>query len=313
MSSPATVLPRKLKSDASGEQQAIAALAQAASVEMTWHDSVHLDACRDFLPPGARIYVSHIPGQSWRETLSTCVAVRAAGLEPVPHVPVRELADEAALENLLATLVAEAAVLRVLLIAGDRSKPLGPFSQALDVLQSRQLERHGIRQVTVAGHPERHRQIAASELRRAERDKLAWAADAGIELEFLTQFFFEVAPFISWVKDLRAKGVRARIIAGLTGPAKLATLFKYALRCGVGPSIRALGARPGSFAGLVGERGPEPLVRAIAHIAAEGGINPVGIHLYSFGGLERSCAWINAVVHGHFALDDADAFAVDSQ
>ena len=311
MSSPATVLPRNLNSGASGEQEAIAALAQAASVEMTWHDSVHLDACRDFLPSGTLIYVSHIPGQTWRETLSTCVAVRAVGLEAVPHVPVRELTDAAALENLLAELVAQAAVRRLLLIAGDRSKPLGPFSQALDVLQSGQLERHGIRRVTVAGHPEGHPRVSASELRWAERDKLAWAADAGIELEFLTQFFFEVAPFISWVKDLRAKGVRERIIAGLTGPAKLTTLFKYALRCGVGPSIRALGARPGSFAGLVGERGPERLVRAIAQAAAEGGLEPIGIHLYSFGGLAQSCAWIDAVARGRFALDDAGAFTVD--
>jgi methylenetetrahydrofolate reductase (NADPH) len=313
MSSPATVFPRKLKSGLTGEQQAIAALAQAASVEMTWHDCVHLDECRDFLPPGTPMYVSHIPGQSWRETLSTCVAVRAAGLEPVPHVPVRELTDETALENLLAELVAQAAVRRVLFIAGDRSKPLGPFSQALDVLQSGQLERHGIRQVMVAGYPEGHPRISASELRRAEGDKLAWAVDAGIELEFLTQFFFEVPPFIAWVRDLRAKGVRARIIAGLTGPAKLATLFKYALRCGIGPSIRALGARPGSLAGLAGERGPERLVRAIAHAAAEGGLEPIGIHLYSFGGLVRSCAWIDAVAHDRFALDDAGAFALDSR
>jgi methylenetetrahydrofolate reductase (NADPH) len=223
------------------------------------------------------------------------------------------LTDEAALENLLAELVAQAAVRRVLLIAGDRSDPLGPYSQALNVLRSGQLERHGIRWVTVAGHPEGHPRISASELRRAEGDKLAWAADAGIELEFLTQFFFEAAPFIAWVEDLRAKGVRARILAGLTGPAKLTTLFKYALRCGVGPSIRALGARPASFAGLVGERGPERLVRAIAHAAAEGGLGPIGIHLYSFGGLVQSCAWINAVAHGRFALDNAAAFTVDSQ
>jgi len=312
MSSPATVLPHNLKGGASGEQQAIAALAQAASVEMTWHDSVHLDACRDLLPPGTPMYVSHIPAQSWRETLSTCVAVRAAGLEPVPHVPVRELMDEAALENLLAELVGRGAVRRVLLIAGDRSKPLGPFSQALDVLQSGQLERHGIRRVTVAGHPEGHPRISATELRQAERDKLAWAADAGVELEFLTQFFFEAAPFISWVEGLRAKRVRARVTAGLTGPAKLTTLFKYALRCGVGPSIRALGARPASFAGLVGERGPERLVRAIADAAAEGGLEPIGIHLYSFGGLVQTCTWIDAVARGRFALDDAGAFTVET-
>jgi methylenetetrahydrofolate reductase (NADPH) len=312
MSSPATASLHSARDAAVGEEKlAIAALAQAASVEMTWHDSVHLDACRAFLTSGTLMYVSHIAGQTWRETLSTCVAVRGAGLEPVPHLPVRELTDEAVLEGLLSDLVARADVKRVLLIAGDRAAPLGPFSQALDVLQCGLLARYGIREVTVAGHPEGHPRIPASELERAEREKLARAADAGIALEFLTQFFFEPEPFLRWVRELRATGVRARIVAGLAGPAKLSTLFKYALRCGVGPSIRALGMRPGSFAGLVGERGPESVVRAIARAMAEEEIGPAGMHLYSFGGLERSCAWIGAVARGSFVLDDSGAFIVE--
>jgi methylenetetrahydrofolate reductase (NADPH) len=312
MSSPATVSPRSAPDAVADETRAIAALAQRASVEMTWHDSVHLDACSALLSPGTLMYVSHIPGQTWRETLTTCEAVRAAGLEPVPHVPVRELTGEAALDSVLRELVARAGVRRVLLIAGDRADSLGPFSEALDVMRSDSLATFGIRQVTVAGHPEGHPRISSSELRRAERDKVACAANNGIALEFLTQFFFEPAPFLGWVKQLRASGVRARVVAGLAGPARLATLFKYALRCGVGPSIRALGARPGSFTALVGERGPESVVRAIARAANEGDIEPVGIHLYSFGGLERSCAWVDAVARGRFTLADAGEFAVDS-
>jgi methylenetetrahydrofolate reductase (NADPH) len=313
MSSPATVLPHSARAAADDEKQAIAALAQSVSVEMTWHDSVHLDACRAFLAPGTLMYVSHIPGQTWRETRSTCEAVRAAGLEPVPHVPVRELESKAALDSVLAEFVARAGVKRLLLIAGDRANPLGPFSEALDVMRSGALGRYGIRQVTVAGHPEGHPRIASSALRRVERDKLACAANTGIELEFLTQFFFEPAPFLGWVRELRSSSVHARIVAGLAGPAKLATLFKYALRCGVGASIRVLGTRPGSFTGLVGERGPESVVRAIARAAGEREIGPTGIHLYSFGGLERSCAWIDAVARGRFTLDDAGAFVVDSR
>jgi len=310
MSSPATVSPRSTRDAAVDEKQAIAALAQRASIEMTWHDSVHLDACGAFLSPGTLMYVSHIPGQTWRETLSTCEAVRTAGLEPVPHVPVRELTGKAALDNLLAELVARASVKRLLLIAGDRADPLGPFSEALDVMRSDSLATFGIRQITVAGHPEGHPRISSSELRRAERGKLVYAANNGVALEFLTQFFFEPAPFLSWVRELRASGVPARVVAGLAGPAKLTTLFKYALRCGVGGSIRALGARPGSFTALVGERGPENIVRAIARAADESDIEPVGLHLYSFGGLERSCAWIDAVGRGHFTLDDAGDFMV---
>jgi methylenetetrahydrofolate reductase (NADPH) len=280
---------------------------------MTWRDCGELAACARLLAPGTLMYVSHIPGQAWAQTVSTSVAVRAAGLEPVPHVPVRELTDEATLRSLLEQLVAQARVTRLLLIAGDRAEPRGPFAETLDVLGSGLFAQAGIRQVTVAGHPEGHPRIAAPELRRAERAKLAWAATAAAELTFLSQFSFDAAPFLGWMRALRAQGVRARIVAGLAGPAHLSTLFKYALRCGVGPSLRALGARPASLVGLVGERGPESVVRAIARIAGVAAMEPVGIHLYSFGGLTRSCAWIEAVARGRFALDDSGGFNVDAR
>jgi methylenetetrahydrofolate reductase (NADPH) len=277
-------------------------------VETTWHDASRLKACHGLLARRALAYVSFVPGQTWRETISSCVAVRAAGLEPVPHIPARELSSVEALDNLVAQLATRAGVRRVLLIGGDRSVPAGPFAQSLDVLRSGMLARNGIRDVAVAGHPEGHPRIADAELRRAEREKIAYAAQQEIGLTFVTQFFFDAAPFLSWAREIRARDARVRIVAGLAGPASLATLIKYALRCGVGPSIRALGARPGTFMDLIGDRGPESLVRAIARSAAE--LDPIGIHVYSFGGLARTCAWIDAVAHGRFALDEEKGFTV---
>ncbi|TMH53570.1 MAG: hypothetical protein E6H53_19620 [Betaproteobacteria bacterium] len=84
-------------------------------------------------------------------------------------------------------------------------------------------------------------------------------------------------------------------MAGLAGPARLTTLFKYAVRCGVGPSIRALGARPALFAKLTTERDPESIVRAIVHARSAGGLGEFGIHLFSFGGLAHTCGWLHAL------------------
>jgi methylenetetrahydrofolate reductase (NADH) len=293
------------------EALAIAELAQHASVETTWHDCADLAESRRLLAPQTLVYVSHIPGQTWQQTLQSCVSVRVAGFEPVPHLPVRELTDEPALERVLAALVAQARVRRVLLIAGDRTNAAGPFSAVMDVLRCGVLERHGIREITVAGHPEGHPRISSAELRRAEREKVTFAAEAGIELTFLTQFFFEPAPFLDWLRERRAQGVRTRIVAGLAGPTRLRTLFRYARRCGVGPSLRALGTDPASLARLAGERDPSSLARAIARARAEDGVEPVGIHLYSFGGLARTCAWIDAVANRRFVLDSDSGFGVD--
>jgi len=160
----------------------------------------------------------------------------------------------------------------------------------------------------VAGHPEGHPKLTRDELRRIERDKVTLAAEQNLELTFLTQFVFDAAPFLGWARELRALGVRSRLVVGLAGPAALSTLVKYAIRCGVGPSIRALTANPTSIAKLVGDRGPEKIVRAVAAAGVAGEIETFGIHLYSFGGLARTCAWMRAVADGRFALDGEGAF-----
>jgi methylenetetrahydrofolate reductase (NADPH) len=277
------------------ERAQVAALARSASVEMTWHDADQLASCRSQLAPGTELFVSHLPTQTWRQTIETCAAVRAHGFEPVPHVPVRRLADVGAFEQLVADLVARAQVSRVLLIAGDAPEPVGAFSATLDALRSGVLAAHGIDRVFVAGHPEGHPQVADDELRRAERHKVAFAVAHDLELTFLTQFFFDAEPFLAWARRLRREGVQARLVAGLAGPARLTTLFKYALRCGVGPSIRALGSRPALFGKLSGERDPESIVRAIARASASGELDEVGIHLFSFGGLAQTCSWLRVL------------------
>jgi methylenetetrahydrofolate reductase (NADPH) len=276
-------------------RDAIASLARDATVEMTWHDVGELARCRLLLAQDTAVFASHLPSQSWRQTLETCVAIRDHGFEPVPHIPVRRLAGWKELERLTEDLVREARVTCALIIAGDTPKPEGPYHATLDVLSTGVLAANGIRRIFVAGHPEGHPVLGEDELRRAECEKLVFAASHGLEVAFLTQFFFEAAPFLAWARLLRAQGVGARLVAGLAGPARVSTLFKYALRCGVGASIRALGARPAQMSRLLGERDPLPIVCAIAGECAAGRLGDVGIHLFSFGGLERACAWL----HGH--------------
>jgi methylenetetrahydrofolate reductase (NADPH) len=304
--------PRVSRAELVVLHEAIVALARAASVEMTWRDTAELDACRPLLPTGTDMYASYLPGQSLRQTLTTCVAIREAGFEPVPHIAVRQFADVEALEELATDLFAQAQVQRVLLIAGDIEKPFGPFSSTLDALRSNALTERGIRRIVVAGHPEGHPTVSRDELWKAEMGKVLFAEQHGLELAFLTQFLFVASPFLEWARGLRADGIKSRLIVGLAGPAKLSTLVKYAIRCGVGPSIRALTANPGSFAKLVGERGPEKVVRAVAAAGVAGEIDNFGIHLFSFGGLVRTCKWMHAVADGRFVLDEDGGFRVQA-
>jgi methylenetetrahydrofolate reductase (NADPH) len=150
--------------------------------------------------------------------------------------------------------------------------------------------------------------VTLDEIRCAERGKTALASAAGLDVTLVSQFFFECAPFLEWVSSVRSQRVRTRIVAGLAGPAGLATLCRFALRCGVGPSIRALSARPTSVMGLVGNRGPEPVVRELAQARGAGETDFDGIHLFSFGGFLRSCQWLSCVGAGDFRMNDRGGF-----
>jgi methylenetetrahydrofolate reductase (NADPH) len=274
-------------------ERTVARLAQQASLEISIRDAKSLPASRSLLAPGKRLYVNHMPGQSWKDTEGMCRLVRDAGFEPIPHLPVRLIETREVLESTLAGLVQQAGVNEVLLIAGDYPAAAGPYSSVSEVLLSGMLSKHGISRVSVAGHPEGHPKVALEEIRRAEREKVQQALDDDLEVTILTQFFFEAAPFLQWVRALRADGIRARVVAGLAGPATLTTLFRFAMRCGVGPSIKALGARPGSLIKLMGDQGPEEVLYSLARALLDGTSEFQAVHLFSFGGYLRTCEWLN--------------------
>jgi methylenetetrahydrofolate reductase (NADPH) len=76
----------------------------------------------------------------------------------------------------------------------------------------------------------------------------------------------------------------------------LLTLIRYAVRCGIGNSLRVLTENP-SFAKVLVERGPEPIIRGLAASIADGDGRPLGIaglHFYIFGGFRKTVDWIDA-------------------
>jgi methylenetetrahydrofolate reductase (NADPH) len=289
--------------------ESIALLAREASIEINVHDVGHLQESRRLLPAGKAVYVSHLPKQEWRETEEMCRALRAAGFRPVPHVPVRLLPDAATMDRVFGGFAA-AQVDEVLLISGDYPQAMGPYTEVLQLLTSGALQQHGLKRVSVAGHPEGHPKVQLADIRRAELDKVRTAQQAGLELTLVTQFFFEPGPFLGWVRELRAAGVQARVVGGLAGPTKLSTLIKFAMRCGAGASMRVLTARPAAFTKLLGDHGPESVLRGLAQARCDNSSDFSGIHLFCFGGFVKTCQWLQAIADGRFTLGDGDGFKV---
>lgn len=280
------------------EASVAARLAATASIELGCVHLSELAGAHAGLPTGQRVYVSHLPRQTWQETIEATTRIGRAGLEPVPHVPIRLVESEGELDAVLGALRA-ANARELLLISGDYRQARGPFSDVLTVLKSGRLAAHGYSRVSLAGHPEGHPSVPRGEIRDAQIEKTRCALHQGLEVTLVTQFFFEAKPFLEWARDLRNAGVTARLVAGLPGPAGVAQLLKLARHCGVGPSLRALTSRPASLLRLATDHQPDELLHALAHtLRNEPGLFD-GLHLFSFGGLRRTMTWLNEKIALH--------------
>jgi len=277
----------------STERDRVAALIRECSIEISPRDPAAEQACRELLPPGMSVYVNHGPRDTYQEIVAAAARLRRAGFNPVPHLAARYLTGVTQLNDFLARASGEAGVVQVLAIAGDVSPPVGPFAASLQLMMSGLLPKHGISRVGIAGYPEPHPSIAAAALDEALRAKLELGRRTGLDISIVTQFCFEAEPILGWLRRIRAQGIDADVHVGLAGPASVSTLAKFAVRCGIGHSIRALARGHNSIARLLAEVGPERVMRSLAG-AAEGA-DIVGLHFFTFGGIARTAAWLNAL------------------
>ncbi len=223
--------------------------------------------------------------------------LRQAGFDPIPHVGARYFENQAALDDTLARLVGEAGVDKILCIAGDLDRAAGPFAASTDVIATGLLPKHGIKRVGIAGYPEGHGKIALPVLAEHMAKKLELLAQQNIAALIVSQFCFEAAPILDFLTRVRERGVTAPVRVGLAGPASVTTLAKFALRCGVGNSMRALTSGRG-VTRLLTEAGPEGVVAALAQAHRDF----EHLHFYTFGGVSKAADWLNAVRAGNFDL-----------
>lgn len=284
--------------DISAAPPAIAGILRGYSIEVNPSDSKTVDAAASRLDPETEVFLSSIPGTNPMDKIGPAARLRRAGLLPVPHIGARHIESTAQLEQLAARLAGEAGVDRVLIVGGDRETPAGPYDSSLAVMQSGVFQKAGITRIAVAGFPEGNPNISDEVLAEALAAKVSFARSAGLQLSVVTQFCFESAPIVEWLGRIRASGISVAVRVGFAGPAGLLALTRYALRCGVGNSVRALTENP-SFSRLLIDKGPEPLIRELANAAGPGNgsalpLGVAGLHFYVFGGFNRTVDWINA-------------------
>src|SRR6185295_12077205 len=115
------------------------------------------------------------------------------------------------------------------------------------ILEGGFLEKHGIRKIGVAGHPEGHKDVADPALRDAIVRKNTYADKTGADVQIVTQFVFLPEPVIKW-EAANGEINHLPFRVGLPGLATLKTLLKYAIDFGAGRGGRRARAVPAAAA-----------------------------------------------------------------
>jgi len=267
------------------------------SIEVMPRTAAKIPDFKAILPQGTRVYIAHIAGTPNEDMLATAQRLAADGFEVMPHFPARIIADKATLENWVQRY-ADLGISSALLLAGGVDKPEGDYADSMQLLESGVFDTHGFNRLHVAGHPEGNKDIGGeAEVMAALKWKSDFQSRTDARMAIATQFCFESKPVIEWANRLQAEGITLPIHIGIAGPAKLQTLVRFAIACGVGASLKVLQKRAKDMTKLLLPFEPTDLVAELAaHKTANPGFNIERVHFFPLGGIKTNANW--AINHG---------------
>jgi len=262
------------------------------------------------LPEGTRVYIAHIEGTPIDDMVKTAARLAKDGYPVMPHFPARIIKDQATLADWIARYQGEAGVDQALLLAGGVDKPHGDFHSSMQLLETGEFDKAGFKRLHVAGHPEGNKDIDPDGSMKNVAEALQWkqkfSERTDAEMALATQFAFDAKPIIAWADGLREAGVTLPVHIGIAGPAKLQTLIKFAIACGVGPSLKVLQKRAMDVTKLLLPYEPtDVLTELAAHKAANPDFNIEAVHFFPLGGIKTNATW--AIENGGSSAVPANA------
>ena len=274
---------------------AIEAFLQGFSIEVMPRTAEKIESFSALLPKGTRVYIAHIEGTPIEDMVATAKRINAEGYPVMPHFPARIIKDRATLADWIARYQGEADVRQALLLAGGVTHPVGDFHCSMQLMETGLFG--DFERLHVAGHPEGNKDIDPDGSDRNVMEALRWkqtfSNTTKAKMALATQFCFEADPIIAWVERLNAEGIHIPVHIGIAGPAKLQTLIKFAIACGVGPSLKVLQKRAMDVSKLLLPYEPDEVIAGLAaHKAANPEFGFEAVHFFPLGGIKTNAQWV---------------------
>jgi len=287
---------KRPKSESAVEARPLGAFLDGFSIEVMPRTAAKVEDFKALLPSGTRVYIAHIEGTPIEDMVATAKRLHEDGFPVMPHLPARIIKDKATLEDWIKRYQGEAGVEQALLLAGGVDKPHGAFESSMQMIETGLFDQHGFKRLHVAGHPEGNRDIDTHGSTKLVDEALQWkqafSERTDAKMAIATQFAFDAKPITAWAERLQAAGIALPIHVGIAGPAKLQTLLKFAVACGVGPSLKVLQKRAMDVSKLLLPYEPTEVLADLAAYKAENPDSLIDkVHFFPLGGIKANANW----------------------
>ena len=262
------------------------------SIEVTPKAAAKIDNFADLIPKGTLIYIAHIEGTPIEEMVTTAKKINEQGFSAMPHFPARIIKDKNVLQDWISKYQNEANVKNGLLIAGGANKPYGEYDSSIQLIESELFDKANFQNLHIAGHPEGSMDIDPDGSTKNVDQALSWKNEfskrTDAKMAITTQFSFDADSVISWANNLKKSGIDIPIHIGIAGPAKLQTLLKYSIECGVGASIKIIQKRAMDLTKLLLPYKPTTIITDLANYKANNpSFNIEKVHFFPLGGVKQ--------------------------
>ncbi len=270
------------------------------SVEVTPKAASKIENFSDLLPKGTLIYIAHIEGTPIDDMINTAKKITDQGFSPMPHFPARIIKDKSILQDWISRYQNEANVKNALLIAGGANKPYGEYDSSIQLIESELFDKANFKSLHIAGHPEGSKDIDPDGSTKNVDEALSWKNEfskrTDASMAITTQFSFDSKTVIDWANGLKKAGIDIPIHIGIAGPAKLQTLLRYSIECGVGASVKIIQKRAKDLTKLLLPYKPTTIISELADYKFNNpDFNIEKVHFYPLGGIKQVSKFVKEI------------------
>lgn len=270
------------------------------SIEVLPRSAAKIDSFRDALPKNTRVYIAHLETEDISAMVATAKRIHDEGFAVMPHIPARMISSKEMLHDWISMYQNEAGVDEALLLAGGLKKPVGDFNSSMQLIESGLFDQAGFKRLHIAGHPEGNKDIDPSGGNKNVSEALSWKQEfsqrTDASMAIATQFCFDADVVKKWADSIKANGIDIPIHIGIAGPAKLQTLLKFSVECGIGASMKILTNRAKDITKLLLPYKPTQILNELAAYKSENPeLNIEQVHFFPLGGIKKTADWVSKV------------------